>query len=451
VGVALVIVYGSLVPFDLKSSDGLNPYGWLEQIRFTPWARLAHTDLAVNVAVGAWLGFFLMGASLRAHRRGALAAAVALTVVACLPVILGTAVEMLQVLSPTRNSSWNDVAAQGFGAVVGALVWTLFGPAVILWLRHLANEGDSSEFAACLLPLYLLLYLILQLTPFDTVRAAELAANYERGGITQMPPTYGFESAFHVLRSFGGNALLSTPIGALAALSWVRRGRRRVVGSTVLLGVLIFLAVRVAQEFMWSRHTRVSDVLAGTLGVLIGIAIAKWLAPPRVREPARQARLVHPWFLVAAGAWTLVLVLQGWMPFDFELTSEIVKRRLTRTSVVPFAFYYWYASYQVDPLQALHEALLTFLLAIPLGLFLQLAWPVAGERRDRRLRGVASTVAATTVLLVIEVGQTFLPMRFPDVTDVLIGVIGAIVGSAIGQHVLARDRRRWVVSVHGRC
>ena len=63
----------------------------------------------------------------------------------------GTSVfELLQVLSPTRQSSWNDVLAQGLGSGVGALGWILAGPSVILWLRHLANEREPSAFAACL-------------------------------------------------------------------------------------------------------------------------------------------------------------------------------------------------------------------------------------------------------------------------------------------------------------
>jgi len=434
-GVASVIIYGSLVPFDLRRSGALNPDAWLEQLRFMPWSR---TDLFVNAAVGAPLGFFLMGALRAARRRSHVAPAVGVLVVGCLSAILGTAVEMLQLLVPMRNSSWNDVLSQGLGAVSGALAWTLTGPGVLLWLRQLANEGESSGFAARLLQLYLPIYLLVQLTPFDAVRAAELTAKYGEGRVTLVPFAYHLESTFVVLRNFAGAALLNIPLGTLAVLGWVRRGTRRAVGWAVLLGVSMVVAVGIAQELMWWRDGRMRDLLAGTLGVIIGIAAAKRLARPRVSDLTGQSRLIHPWFLVAAGAWTLALMAQYWHPFDFELTTEIVTRRLTRMSLVPFAFYYWYASYTVNPLLAVHEAVLTFVLAVPLGLLLRLALPVAAERRVRRLQGLAITIGATTVLLAIEFGQMFLPTRFPDVTDVLIGAIGAMVGDVTGRALAAR-------------
>src|SRR4029450_790719 len=78
----------------------------------------------------------------------------------------------------------------------------------------------------------------------------------------------------------------------------------------------------------------------------------------------------------------------------------------------------------------------------------RLAWPIAGERRIRRLQTVATIGVATIVLAGIEVGQTFLPMRFPDVTDLLIGTIGAMAGIAT---VTAFACRQQPISVRGRC
>jgi len=120
------------------------------------------------------------------------------------------AVEMLQVLSPTRNSSWNDILAQVFGAVVGAVTWTRTGAAVMLWLRHLATERESWAFTARLVQLYLPIYLLVQFTPFDSLRAAEIAAKYGEGRVT-LVPSPSSESIFLVLQNFVGNALLLPP------------------------------------------------------------------------------------------------------------------------------------------------------------------------------------------------------------------------------------------------
>jgi glycopeptide antibiotics resistance protein len=446
VGVAVGIIYGSLVPFDLRMSDALSPAAWLEQLRFAPWRDFSRTDLFVNIAVGVPFGFFLMGA-LRSTRPSHVAAAAALLMVGCLSAILGTAVEMLQVLSPTRNSSWNDILAQGFGAVVGAVTWTRTGAAVRLWLRQLATEREPWAFTSRLVQLYLPIYLFLQFTPFDSLRPAEIAAKYGEGLVTLVPSPPS-ESIVLVSQNFVGNAILSIPIGMFAVLGWVRRDRRIALWRAVLLGISMVSAVGIAQELTW-RHSGLRDLLAATLGVMIGIAAAKRLARPRRSDPIDQPRRIHPWFLVAAAVWTLALLWYSWYPFEFELTSEIVKRRLTRIPLVPFAFYYLYASYRVNPFQAVHEILVNFLLAVPLGLLLRLTWPVARDQRVRRLQVVIITLAVTAVLLGIELGQMFLPLRFPDVTDVLMGAVAAMLGCATGTAVAAGGTSGGIPAVAG--
>ena len=39
--VAALILYSSLVPFDLRWSEGLNLRGWLAQLQFTPYSHAA--------------------------------------------------------------------------------------------------------------------------------------------------------------------------------------------------------------------------------------------------------------------------------------------------------------------------------------------------------------------------------------------------------------------------
>ena len=343
-GVVSIIIYGSLLPFDLRCSVGLNLAAWLQQVRFVPWPSVSRTDLIVNAAIGVPLGFFLRGALCGVRRPSPLANARAVLVAAGLSALLGTAVEMLQVLSPMRNSSWNDMLSQAFGAVLGAVVWSRIGARVIRWLRHVANERESVALAVCLLQVYLPIYLVVQLTPFDTHRAAELAAMYEAGRAL-VSAAYSPEPTVGVLNNVVGNVLLNIPIGTLAALGWVRRGRRRAGRWQVLLGISIIAAVEIAHELLWSHHARISDLFAGTLGVMIGIAAARRLALPVAKDSNGQLQLAHRWFRVAAGAWILMLVWYYWQPFEFELTSEVVNRRLTRIAVVPFAFSYWYASY----------------------------------------------------------------------------------------------------------
>jgi glycopeptide antibiotics resistance protein len=69
-----------------------------------------------------------------------------------------------------------------------------------------------------------------------------------------------------------------------------------------------------------------------------------------------------------------------------------------------------------------------FLLAIPLGVLVRSALP---DAREGWLSAVLTTGVATILMLLIAVGELFLPAGYPDTTEVALGVIGAAVGGAI--------------------
>jgi glycopeptide antibiotics resistance protein len=240
------------------------------------------------------------------------------------------------------------------------------------------------------------------------------------------------------VRDWIGNGLLNAPIGTLAAIGWLSEGQRRRPGWALLLGVAMASSVSVAQLLVGLGAVHVGSVIAAMMGVGAGIVVTTRFPSPGRDMPRDRLRVVRICVVLATAAWLLLLVGQAWHPFDFQLTSDIVNRRLTRVSLVPFVFYYWYASYVLSPLQAVHEGLLHFLMAVPLGLLPRLAWPTSREPRNRQLQTLAITLAATTALIGIELGQIFLPTRFPDVTDVLIGTIGVIAGEFMGRAFAAR-------------
>ena len=280
VAVVSAIIYGSLVPFDLATVDTFTADNWLAQLRFTPWSEMSLTDIVVNAVIGVPLGFFLTGTSRAARRPTHLAAVTSVLAVMGLAALLSLLLEVLQVHSATRIPSWNDVLAQVFGAVLGTVAWSRTGARVIRWLRNLATDRESSAFTARLLQVYLVIYLLVQVTPFDSLRAAEVAAKYGEGRVTLLPSAA--TESIVVLQSFISNVLLNIPIGAFAVLGWPRRGRPVARGPAVLLGVSIVVAIAIAQEFMWWHQSGARDLVAGVLGVLIGIAAARQLACPGV-------------------------------------------------------------------------------------------------------------------------------------------------------------------------
>ena len=151
-------------------------------------------------------------------------------------------------LSPMRNSSWNDVLGQGLGAIVGALAWTVTGPSCHgcgSWRTSASHLDLLAVFCSCICRFIC--------TAVDVGRRGsrgeardEVRRGPRHGDAVRVP----LESTFLVMRDFAGNALLNIPIGMLAALGWVRESQRRAIGWAVLRGVAMIVLVEIAKEFV---------------------------------------------------------------------------------------------------------------------------------------------------------------------------------------------------------
>lgn len=84
------------------------------------------------------------------------------------------------------------------------------------------------------------------------------------------------------------NVALFVPIGVLLALAWPRLR----IWQTVLVGALMSVLIETVQGVMPSRFPSLSDVMANTLGTLIGAAIiAVILSLAGVERPPAPRRL----------------------------------------------------------------------------------------------------------------------------------------------------------------
>ena len=426
VATIVAYLYGSLLPFDWRS-PALHPLVWLDQVRLISWGLISRTDLAVNVAVGLPLGFSLMGAVRTGQKR--LSSALAVLAVVGVSATLGTAVESLQVQLASRIGSWNDLLGQLLGVGIGILGWVITGAAVIRWVGALASERESLRLATGVLQLYLPLYLLIQLTPLED----ELAAKYGESRMSLLPVTHYFEFTFPVIRNIVGDVLLSVPIGALSVLGWVGRGTHRRIARAMLLGGSIVVAVEIVHSVLWSHYVSFIDILSGGIGVAIGAVAALAWAHSQMPDVVRRWRLRL--LLLLLVGWMLLLLGEYWYPFDFHFAPETTMGRLAHFPLIPFGSYY--PSYSADPMHAVRELLSRFLLTIPFGALVRFAL----RRPDGWLPGLLTTAVATILMLLIAVGEFFLPAGYPDTTEVALGAIGAAVGAAIAS-ALGRCRPR---------
>lgn len=419
-------IYGSLVPLEFHAQPIGAALAGFRRIEYFKLGIDSRADWVSNVLLFIPLGFLCMGA-LRADRRGAAGSLTAGMAVAAGCFALSIAIEFTQIFFPPRTVSLNDIVAETFGAFIGVGAWLLLGAAVTEWTRQYFRERERPALLVRLLTFYAVAFLISQLLPLDiAITPGELAQKYAAGRIILRPFDYPYPSTFSLLWDLANDVLLNAPLGALVVVGWSRMGRRRSGTAAFLLGAAIVVGVELAQLFVFSRVADVTDVMTGSVGIALGVGAAIWLSrrdAPASAPNGPRASALRLWPRLAAVVWLAALVTYAWYPFDFVVDREMVRERLPIFLAVPFRSYYFGTEFH-----AFTELMRKGLLALPLGVLLRLAWPLSHRRGIARLQSAVVLFALFGIFTGIEMGQIFLPDRFPDLTDAFISEGGAMVG-----------------------
>lgn len=415
--------YGSLVPLDLQARPFEEAVARFTSVRWVPLAYASKSDLLANVALFVPIGFSAAGAAAGRSRGVALAV---LPVVAGFAFGLSVAIEFGQVFSATRTPSYNDIAAETFGALLGALMYLAVGPWVVASLGRIRTSESPRDRLARVLAVYAAAWVVLGVLPFDFILRLEELGEKIRGGGVVLSVFPGHNPADRLLDA-GASALLALPVGALAAI--VLAG---VPG--LLAGSSAVVALEVLQIFVRSRTADITDVIGGIAGVVVGALVVRRVAavgpPGSISLATGPGR--HLWAAALLLGWCGVIVLRHWDPFEFRLDAAFVEARLRHLAQIPFRGYYW-----ATPLHALAEALTKVLLGIPVGALLEVAVPAVAGRVAAMARLAALAALGGGIFLAIELGQVLLPARYPDLTDVILGTGGAVTGIATA-HIVIR-------------
>lgn len=422
--------YGSFVPLDFKRVALADAIDAFARTPLVPLARASRSDFITNVLLFVPIGFFMLGA-LGGLGRQAYWLFVPV-VAACLG--LSVAIEFGQIFVSGRTPSWNDVLAETIGGSTGAALWIAARSRAVGWSAGLMRRDSRQSVLSSLLGAYVALWLLLGVLPLDfTIRPQELAEKFRAGRI--------------VLQPFGGPAtltdnigivLMALPVGAFGVLLGAGRRSEWPLAFGMLFGGLAASGLELVQVLAVSRTADVTDVVMN----LLGIAAGALLVSRSLDRPIQTSGGFRLWPLAALSIWCLVLIVRHWTPFDFVATGDFVRSRAPIMFRVPFHSYYWGM-----PLTSLAEAITKLLLAVPVGVFLQLTW-MPETARARFWQAVAILLMSAGIFLALEAGQLLLPSRVPDQTDVYLGVFGSGVGMA-GIRLLRarpagsdRDKRR---------
>lgn len=422
IGLMLFVAYGSLVPLNLSL---LSPSAAVDGFLALPAPAFGtgdRSDWAVNflLLVPVAFGWRHLVAA-RASRPQALLRSMMLAVGL---LVFSVAIEFAQMFFPPRVPSLNDVAAQFAGTLVGLGLHMKFCLSFERWLQRFGPHAPQPSRLATVLAGYLFLMLVFSLMPLDlSISPVELYRKWRDGRVILIPFSEPVVDLPLWLYSLAVDVVVWLPVGLLWSLE--RRAQRpaAVVGQILLVAAVVELA----QLLVLTRVTDVTDVLLAGVGGLLGAQAAIWyrqrtpLEPARLRQWARQL-----WWL-----WLATLLVLFWFPFDFSpsrLGSPAIKEVLLAT---PFQNYFSRSEFG-----ALNEIVRKLSFYLPGGLLLCFAssWP-PGKGLFAR-----NALLALGLACVIEAGQLMLPGRVADLTDVMLGAAGGILGLRIGAWLMGPAR-----------
>lgn len=435
--------YGSLVPFDLRGVPLADAWHRFEAVWTWPPQVWSRSDVVANVLLMMPVVFCAMGA-LRVDRRGRWQ-----TIVAGLGTVIGGALcaaglEFSQIYTPDRIVSQSDVLAQTVGAIAGMVAWVVAGQPVTDWLRGAIGGAHHVGYRRlhAWLALYAVGWLLMMTLPLDlSLSPAAIVRKYRAGNIVLVPFAGAYSSRADLVWDAVSSLLSALPLGALAALTMTAfervGGVRRAAIAALAAGSAFVLGGEFVQLLVAERTADITDVLFGSAGMAVGVWLAfrhMDAAPAAAHaRPSTMRSSTGAW--LGACGWIVLLAFYHWKPFVFSTDLALARERVAHLSLMPLRQYQWEPGVQI-----LTQALLKSALGVPLGLCLA---PALRQRwtsiaSGARLRWTACAGAAFAVFTVLEAGQVFLPERVPDITDVLLGCTGALVGFAIG-NALAGD------------
>lgn len=375
--VVCLIIYGSLYPWQFQTTHfAASPLTILLHSWPPSFNRYVLRDTAVNVILYAPLGIFGYLLFLpRLQKAGAVAA------VLVSAAVLSTAVELVQFYEPSRYSSIFDIACNLAGAVaglVGASVYTESLMPLVVWT-------ERSEFLHLTAGAVLLLcWIAYQTVPvFPQLSTTQLLLKLRSLG-TQ--PSW---SVVELAASFVDWLAVAAVVDDVAGPNGAR---------LALTAVVLLLPGR---PFLDGRSVMAAECVGALLAVLM------WRRSFS-RRPDRF--LLIAWLSLAA------LVLRGAAPFHLGPPQQF--------SWIPFA-----ASLSYDQAAALVVFLKKcFLYGVAIWLLRKAGysyWP--------------STLVVAALLAAIEIVQTRLPGRTPEITDPLLAVIMAVILHFTSRHMKTRE------------
>ncbi|HYE37870.1 VanZ family protein [Methylocaldum sp.] len=397
------VVYGSLVPFDYRAHALDEAVNRFAQIGYLDLGVESRADWVANIVLYVPLAFLGCAWAVGMRSTGSLRHLAILSIFSfCFTVAV--AVEFTQIFFEPRTVSLNDLLAETLGSAGGIALFSLGRWRIAGLLDALTEGGRPSVFAAIIV--YVLLYVLLSLFPYDFVISAQeldwKLSSGNWGWLIAGDCTNWLRCAARQI----SEPIIIAPLGILIALAAPNLSYRRIFTA----GAVLSLVLEVFQLALASGVSQGLSVLWRGAGLVAGAAIGRTL---RRHGPLPLAWIVRSVTPLAALPYILSLTaLSGWFSASWLSLDDAVAR-LADVRIMPF-YYHYFTTEQAALVSLLAQAGMY----APIGLAW---WSVRVLKHGQRNSGVLQAAfCAAALALPIEFGKLLVPPKHPDFTNLLI-------------------------------
>lgn len=429
------MIYGSLVPLQFRPISMPEAWSVFRNLTLRPLDEVSRIDWSTNIILGMPASFLGLSVFYRIHKISALLFLTCIVFIVCL--LTSVSAEYLQIFFSSRVPSLNDIAAQALGEVAGIVLYFIFGKQIIRGLHIFVESSLNFSKLQCLFIGYLILIILYNVLPLDlTLNPADIHHKWKTGHIILTP--FGFE--YQSLAKLFYNTIADILIWVPGAFFLVRYQRFSILLSVLFL-CSIAICIEGVQLFIMSRFTDVTDIIKTLLGAGLGgfagrIGLQSHIKEKRIPAWVFSARMLVG--LLALGAWAICICLLYWFPYDFSFDKYAIKQSLQNMSLIPFSHYQ--SSSIFTAFTQLFRNVIYF---APSGVVI--SYMLKGGRLYSEMMTILLTIFLFLIIFLVaagvELGQFFLPGRVPDLTDVMLKMLGAWLGYIISKQLYKPKQR----------
>lgn len=418
------VIYGSLVPLEFRMLPFDQALETFRNISYLNLGIQSRADWVANILLFIPLAFLFNGYLWLQYNSRKQIFSSLIIIVLCL--ILSAGIEFTQLYFPQRTVSQNDIIAEGIGAIIGVFTWRILGERFLLWLSQWQKQHSSSSISQRLLLLYLVVLYGYNLLPLDlTISPVEIYRSWREGRIILIPfsslSANWIENIYHLTI----DCIIWAPVSFLLSAT-----TKRSIPSAWRLTLSAALFLELIQLFIYSRTTDTTDLITAAIGATIGTIL--WIiSRKRWTGHATDSSLQStppgtPHLLIAAASfvvWTTILGIIFWYPYNFNTDRAHILESLSTLKQIPFHIYYYGTEFR-----AITEVFHKILFFMPYGILSVIIFRTYKTDTPPHSIGTFTLIIGAFAGLIIESGQLLLPGKHADITDLMLEILGVLLG-----------------------